>query len=86
MAAAAAQYIAASSAVKPEGRRGRGENGKPFSKDFNQSNCIFCRDDNSLVGCVSMFKLFCVHCPALGELRKLFCSGDGTAQFVGSPA
>ena len=38
-------------------RRGRGENRKPFSKDFNQSNCIFRFDDNSL-GCVSMFELF----------------------------
>ena len=38
-------------------RRGRGENRKPFSKDFNQSNCIFRFDDNSL-GCESMFELF----------------------------
>ena len=65
---------------------GEGEKiGKPFSKDFNQSNCVFRSDDKSL-GCVSMFELFWSQCPPLGELRKLFCCGDDTAQFVGSPA
>ena len=84
MAAAAAQYIAASSAVKPE--EGEGEKMGNLLKRFQPIKLYFSLYDNSL-GCVSsMFELFCIHCPPLAEVRKLFCSGDGTAQFVGSPA